>query len=291
MEVEVYADLLFLINAGMDGLCFLLTARLLHRRVRPWRMILGAVLGGIYAVVSLLLDVGRLTALGVDLLVCLLMCAAVFSGSAKGRGRILVPTGVYFLLSMVLGGIMTALYHLFNRMGLESRLPAGEEGAGVWLFAVLALAGYGITLLSGRLLGAKASAPCASMVIELDGRSLTLGGILDTGNLLRDPLSGRPVICVRRESLAPLLSPTLAAVLCEGADTALLSDSPDARRLRLIPADTATGGGLLMGFIPDRVVLQYEQRGHSAERDVAVTVAAVEGLSDTEALIPAELTR
>ena len=99
------------------------------------------------------------------------------------------------------------------------------------------------------------------------------------------------MICVRRESLAPLLSPTLAAVLCEGADTALLSDSPDARRLRLIPADTATGGGLLMGFIPDRVVLQYEQRGHSAERDVAVTVAAVEGLSDTEALIPAELTR
>ena len=72
---------------------------------------------------------------------------------------------------------------------------------------------------------------------------------------------------------------------------ALLSDSPEARRIRLIPASTATGGGLLTGFIPDRVVLRYEQHGRRAERTVDVTVAAVEALTDTEALIPAELTR
>ncbi len=288
MEAEVYADVLFLINAGMDGLCFLLTARILHRKLIPWRFWVGSSLGGVYAVLTLLLDVGQAAALGADVAVCLLLCGLVFGGRTAGNGQFLPAAAMYFLLSMALGGVMTALYHAFNRLDLPALLPdSGGDGIGAWLFLILALAGSGITLWGGRLLRRTAAVKQCRVVVELDGKRIESEGIVDTGNLLRDPLSGRAVICVAEKVLTSLLSPSLAAVL-HSHEMASLSGTADARRLRLIPAGTATGGGMLVGFIPDRVEIVYVTG--SAERVLVVdAVVAAAPLSDTQALVPAEL--
>ena len=126
MEVEVYADLLFLLNAGMDALCFCLTGKLLHRPMSALRIAAGAVLGGIYAVASLLFDVGAAVALGLDVAVCLLICLIALGRRSGGWRGFLTATGTYFLLSMVLGGVMTALYHL-DEAGAE-KLSGGDLG-------------------------------------------------------------------------------------------------------------------------------------------------------------------
>lgn len=288
MEVEVYADLLFLINAGMDGLCFLLTGRILHRRTPPLRVVLGASLGGIYSVASLFPDVGRVAALGLDVGVCLLLCALVFGGKKHAaKGQFPQAAATYFVLSMVLGGVMTGLYNLLNRVHFATHLPAGDEGPGVWLFALLALAGSGITLWGGRFFRRSAAVRRCRVAIELNGRRITPEGIVDTGNLLRDPIDGRAVICVAKSALAPLLSTSLAAAVNEGS-VAGLSASADARRFRLIPAGTATGGGMLGGFLPDRVEVIYLCGGRETVRVVDAVIAAAE-LNGTEALVPSEL--
>ena len=290
MEVEVYADLLFLVNAGMDGLCFGLTGRLLHRRLSRLRMAVGAAVGGVYAVVSLLWAVGPLAALGLDVLVCLAMCAIVFTGKVAGKGRFLASTATYFALSMALGGVMTALYHLLNRLGISERLPADEDGLGVWLFALLALAGSALTLWGGRSLRRQtATMPCR-VTVTLDGRRVELEGLVDTGNLLRDPMSGRPVICADRRALAPILPPHLARALA-GGSVESLTHTAAAHRFRIIPAGTATGQSLLTGFLPDEVEIRYIPSGRRAREVVAAVdavIAAVD-LGDTQALVPSAL--
>ena len=288
MEVEVYADLLFLVNAAMDGLCFCLTGRLLHRRLVAWRVLAGAVLGGIYAVLALLLDCGQATALAMDLLVCLGMCGVVFGGrKVTGKGGFWSAAVAYFLLSMVLGGVMTGLYNLLNRLRVPEHLPAGDEGPGTWLFAVLALAGSCLTMLGGKFFRRSAAVRRCRVTVELDGRRVELDGLVDTGNLLRDPLGGRLVICADRRKLTGLLSPALSRALDSGRMDGLTS-SADAKRLRLVPAGTATGGGMLVGFLPDRVEIAYLHKGKEAVRAVDAVVAGAE-LADAEALVPAEL--
>lgn len=290
MAVEVYADLLFFINASMDGLCFCLTGRLLHRRLSPRRVLLGAVLGGVYAVVALLLEVGQAVALFCDVAICLLMCAIVFTGRRSGGvGRFFLSAAVYFVLSMVLGGVMTALYNLLNRTGFTDLLPAGEDGLGTWLFALLALIGSGITLWGGRVFRRSAAVRSCRVVVELDGQITELDGLVDTGNLLRDPLSGRAVICVESRALSEVLSPALAEAIRTGGDVSSLSDSADARRVRLIPAGTATGGGMLVGFLPDRVTLMFTLGERAETRTVDAVVAAVSELAEVQALVPSEL--
>ena len=55
MDREVYADLYFLVNASMDLLCMMITAAVLHRRAVRWRALLGAAIGGVYAVAALVI--------------------------------------------------------------------------------------------------------------------------------------------------------------------------------------------------------------------------------------------
>lgn len=290
MEVYVYADLLFLINAGMDGLCMILTGRLLHTKTSPLRVIPAAILGGIYAVLSLFPDLPRGISLAVDIAVCLAMCAIVFAekqpGALRRYGKSVL---IYVLLSMALGGVMTALYSLWNRLGIDSLLPREKEGLGTWLFTLLALLGGGITLWGGRLFRRSAAVKTCTITVLMDEKTVLLQGIVDSGNLLKDPLDGRVVICAEQRKVASLLSPSLQDALEHPEKIGDLSEASDARRLRLIPADTATGGRLLAGFLPDKVVIRYTVGGKERERSADVVVAVVPALTDTDALVPAEL--
>ena len=286
MEVEVYADLLFLINAGMDGLCFCLSGKLLHRKLALWRVLAGSALGGLYAVVSLLMNTGQVVALMADLLVCVLMCLTVFSGrGAGGWRRVMLSAGVYFLLSMVLGGIMTALYHLLNRAGIPALLPEGEEGLGAWLFLLLAVAGGILSLRGGRLFRRESARIPCTVSVTLRGHTATLEGMVDTGNLLRDPVGGRAVVCAEGGGLVGILSPEMSRAL-RGDGHCLESLSPaEGRRIRVIPAGTATGTGILYGFLPDTVSVAVAGKP-AREVDAVVAVTVLNGV---QALVPSEL--
>lgn len=290
MAVEIYGDLLFLINLGMDALGLYLTGRLLHRKLSHIRIWLASALGGLYSVAALLMDTGQTVALLTDIAICLVMCAVTFWGkNSGGLGRFLGTALLYFILSMALGGIMTALYHLLNK--LELQLPADSEGEGieVWLFALLALPATFLSLWGGRICKRAASVAVCSVEIEVVGKSVTLEGIVDTGNLLREPLSGRAVLCVD----ASLLLPRLPTELAEELRLDGFSEAPAYRespyRLRLIPVATAEGTGLLAGFLPDRITLRWEHRGKEKTKAVDAIVAVSHHLRGVQALVPAEL--
>lgn len=286
--IEVYADLLFLINTGMDGLCFFMTGRLLHRKLSPWRVLIGAMLGGMYAVAALFFECGQALALFLDMGGCFILCALVFGGPKSGGiRRLFVTTAIYLLLSMTLGGVMTVLFNFLNRIGFINALPAGEDGLGTWLFALLAILSSIITLSGGRFFRKESRIRQCRVTVELDSRRVELDGLVDTGNLLRDPLSGRPVICADRRLLSGLLSPGLARAMEDSQRATSLSPA-DAKRLRLIPAGSATGHGILTGFVPDQILISYIHRNKEQQREVNAVIASAE-LTDTHAIVPAEL--
>ena len=116
---------------------------------------------------------------------------------------------------------------------------------------------------------------------------MELDGLVDTGNLLRDPLSGRLVICADRRILSGFLSPELARVMEDSQSASSLSPS-DARRLRLIPAGGATGHAVLTGFVPDRIYITDTHTGKEQTRPVDAVITSAE-LTQTQAIVPAEL--
>lgn len=285
--VDVYADVLFLVNFGMDALCLCLTSRLLHRSLSWGRFLLAAAMGGVYGVLALFIQVEAFPAFLIDTAVCFLMC-----GLAVGMRRLWLTGGLYVLTSMVMGGIMTALYHWLNRVGISELLPGGEEGVSSVAFVLLAAVGGLFTLLWGKIFRKAESRRACKLTVSMtvNGHTITAQGIIDSGNLLTDPMDGTPVIVVKRQLLMPLLSPELQRVMDQTPlPLETLSSVSEAPRLRLIPVNTATGEGMLLALRPETLVLT-EMEGKSRPRSVAclISPAPLES-APADALIPSSL--
>ena len=266
VETEVYVDLYFLVNASMDLLCLAMTASILHRAVKRWRLFLAALLGGGWAVGVLLLGIDGAPGVVPDLLMAVLLAAVAFAEKNGRITRLLRDAGAYALLSALLGGLMTVLYRFLNRLELPLEALQGD-GLSAWMFAILAAVAGFFTLRGGRLVRRSGAVRDVGLEITVEGRTAVLRALVDSGNLLTDPLDGRSVVLADPAKLLPCLSPMLAHAL-EHPESA----PPEyARRIRLIPAHSATGEGLLAAFAPDRLVIVTKKDRVTANDLVALS--------------------
>jgi len=290
MEQTVYVDLLFLINFSMDFLCLFLSARLLHRKTALGRWLIAAVLGGGYAVCALFLPINGLLALAIDLLACILLCAIAF-GTKGGWRSLPLCTIVYVAVSAALGGFMTALFSLLNRTNFASVQPeeSGGEELSIWLFLLLAAISGGLTLWGGRFFHRKSQQQTVQLCITYGGKSLTLCALVDSGNLLQDPISGKACIPVDLPIISPLLPPRIRRAAQTGSAAALSSLPPTlAARMRLIPVHTVSGESVLMALRPDHLTI-CDNKG-SREIDALILLSPIGQSADgADALLPAQL--
>ena len=273
----VYVDLYFFINFSMDFLCLYLTSKLLSQPFSLLRIALAATLGGLYADLSLFLSFGGVWGILFDILSLILICAVAF-GKIKNIGRLPLCTVVFVAVSAALGGIMTALYYLFNRTGIFDFMRGGDgDGISVWLFALLAAVSAVLTLVGGRGAAKKMSASDVELEITVGGKTVSLRGMTDSGNLLREPVSGKPCIVADARKLRRIIPQELRdrEHILSRLST-LRGDT--GRRIVLIPAVGATGESMLVGLRAERVLIKQDGRVKDADAIIALSELEVDAL-------------
>ena len=241
--MTVYADGTAVLNFLTDYLLLWGTGVLTGRRRGSLRLCLGAVLGGLYGAMCLVPGFLFLGGLFWRLLFLGLMLALAF-----GLGRQLFRQGILFLtLTLALGGGG----YLLRQGGSLSFLTLGA-GAGALALGcrVLARTGTG----TGELV---------DMALCLGTRLVRVTALRDTGNGLKDPLTGQPVTVIGPRAAGRLLPELYPGSLKDpvAAMEALKKQVPELR-LRLIPYGTVgREGGLLLGLRCDRVTAGKERLG------------------------------
>ncbi len=287
MEVTVWGDLLFFVNFCIDFQCMFLTARLLRRRFFVWRAVLFSALGASYAVAALFFAASGLLAFFLDLFVCFLMCVGAFSVKGERFRFVFLPFFFYFGVSFLIGGAMSGMASLVSHLTLPYGAYEGEASGGG--FFLLALLGGVVTFLWGNITKRRAATARARLRVEIGEHSLLLMGVIDTANLLADPVSQRPVV-ILSSAVAKSLFPIPLADIFAKSDTKSMPLLPGewARRVRLLPSASVAGDRLLMGVLPDRAFLDTG-KGEMAV-DILVAFAPLSlGEGDAKALVPSIL--
>ena len=240
-------------NLLMDLCCLAAAQRLSSARARPGRMLFSAALGTGLSMLALACwgaRAGVYAALPLAMLMAL--TAFGFRGCPRGAAGLM-------LFSLLAAGLASYL----GRLGLSRWasalccLPAVAY-AGRLLLRALSLAGERREL---RLLFA--------------GGGVTLDGLVDTGNLLRDPITSLPVVV----AAAGAFRPHLPAAAARGDLSAL------PRGFRLIRVRTAAGSQLLMCFRPRALYIRSGAVWQAAQAVVAVSPS----LKGSRALLPPTL--
>lgn len=226
--MAVYLDLVVLLNFLVDFLLLLGTDRLSGFHARPGRCALAASLGGIYGGGCMLRGFRFLGNIfwRVCVLVLIAVCAFGFDKSAWKR------CGIFLLLSMALGGIVVCL-------GRRDVAALVLGAIGIWLLCKIGFGGS---------VGGREYVP---MTLTFQGQTVCLTALRDSGNTLRDPISGEEVFVIgsrAAEKLTGLTSTQLRSPI----ETMAQHPIPG---LRLIPFHAVGGGGMLLGLRLNEVIL------------------------------------
>ena len=191
---NVYVDILFLINFCMDFLALYLAGGAMRTERRTGRLFFAAALGAAYAVLDVLYCKNHILSLATGLLVSFVLCLVAFYDR---RGVALFKHFLLFWgISLLLGGAVTTLYTLLGGIfgettGTPTRTDVLLTLAGVASIAIAAAERFFMRHTEER---------AVRLSLSVGERSATLLALCDSGNLLTDPVTARPVLIVARQA-------------------------------------------------------------------------------------------
>lgn len=192
MYYEFYLDVYFLENLMMNFLVLQMTGHVIRRRKPVWRLALAAAAGSIFACIVLLLPIHRWIFLSVT--ASFICGCAMAAASYKEQDRKETERAIftYWMLAFLMGGIWQFLMEV-----------AGMK------FLTAMLTGYGSVWGICRLRSLKKqdSQYLYEVTLIHHGRERQIRALLDSGNQLRQPITGRPVQVLEADVLKELLEP------------------------------------------------------------------------------------
>lgn len=200
----IYGEYLFLENFITGLLLLYLTARLAgpeaREQLRLWRLIAGGVAsGGCGFLIFLPLTAAE------GFLIRGILSAGV-AALALGRKALLRKTGLFLILTFLTGGAAMALLLWMQEPAVSGGgamyMGAGTYGRLIIAGVPAAILGYWfVRLVKAQRIRERTT---GTVEIEMEGRICRLQAMVDSGNCLREPITGRPVILIdekgKRES-------------------------------------------------------------------------------------------
>ena len=246
--MTVYLDLVMLLNFLVDFSLLLGTNRLSGYPPGIGRCLLAAVFGGLYSGICLFPEF-RFLGNSLWRMVSLALMALLAFGF---HISVLQRTGVFVILSMALGGLALSF-------GKGSLAPVLLCSGILWLLCIL---GFPEPHGAGSY---------EQVAIRHEGKTVRMLALRDTGNTLRDPVTGEPVMVVSGQ-IAQKLTGLTEAQLRAPVETMTRRALPG---LRLIPFRSIGGGGLLLAARFPEVTI-------GNRTGAAIVAFAAEGLGNGE---------
>ena len=185
----------------VDYLLLLAAGRLCGEVLRRGWLALGAAVGAGYAAAAFLPGMGFLLHP-----LCKLAAAVLALLAGYGRSRHLLRVGlVFFAVSAAFGGGIFAL-QLLGGQGLTLRSGILYSAMDLRLILLSAAGCYVLIslVLQRTARHTAARRELAPVLLTLEGRRVALTALVDTGNTLTDPATGRPVMVAEGEKVAGL---------------------------------------------------------------------------------------
>lgn len=277
--MTIYADILFLVNLSLNWFSLILTSKMMKLKSNVKKMLLAAAAGAAAGVLTIFFPKTVPVAI-TEIASAFLMCAIAFK--AEGFFKYIKICTCLFASGVTIGGSLTLIYSFFNRSGIRLQKQSDLSTA---IFLLLSFTVTVTAVFFERFIRSSKSAESGLLTLEYGGKSMSMPYFCDSGNFLLEPISGKPAIIINERELLGFLPRELLEFdpLTLGADNTLPHSG-----IRLLPASTVCGSGIMLGIIPDKVTLT-DKKG-SKEVDAIIALDRTRGESRrAKAIVPTSL--
>lgn len=278
MTQTVYIDILLAVNIFINYFLLLATAKFLSIRRIRLRILVGAVLGAVYALVMFLPTLPVL----LSFLMKLLMSASLIVASFpwEGTKRFFKALACFYLMNFAFAGFMAALWHFAAPQGVIVKNAVVYFNISPLLLIGATAVCYVVIRLIYRFIGKQEVSGCCVVTVSFHGKSITCDAKIDTGNTLVEPFSHSPVLVIELTVLLPLFTEEEQVFFAqeEWSYSSTFTEQKAFPRIRMVPFQTVSGIGVLPAFAPEHVtIIAGKKRWEVCEVYVAVCKEKITG--------------
>ena len=264
--MTIYLDVVIVENLIMDAIIIYATAIVLKVKIRHLRIIISSLIGAIYSVLSYISDLEIYNNLFLKIFLSIVMVYIAFS--PQNIKTLMKQILIFYLTSFLFGGVAFALIYVIKpqEILMKNGLFLGMYPLKtVFLGAIVATA---ILITAFKVVKSnitKKDMMC-NISIELNNKTVNIKTMIDTGNMLKEPISGLPVIVVENTALYELIPKEILDNLDDilGGDFQKIPDnikSTYIAKLKWIPySSLGKQNGMLVGIKADKAIVEKDDQ-------------------------------
>ena len=257
--MTVYIDIILLENICMNYIILLATGLIIKSEIKHIRILIGSILGSAYAVIYYITKFEIYSNLLFKILLSISMVYIAYKPKkVKQTVKYLI---IFYLVSFAFGGCAFALLYFIKPQNILIK-----NGVYVGTYplktAILGgIVGFVIVVIAFKIIKDKKNKKnlFCNIDIKIEDKVKTIHSLIDTGNLLKEPITGNLVIVVETEALKGLVPEEILDgaqnIMSENADI----DKKYISKIRLIPfSSLGMPNGMLVGIKADEVKVYFD---------------------------------
>ncbi len=276
--MTIYLDVVLLENLCMNYIILFATAYIMKLKMQHLRLIFSSLLGGVYAVISYLDILPIYSNFLTKILFSVLMVYIAFnSKSIKKLAKQLV---IFYLTSFVFGGCAFAMLYFIRPQDILMKNGVYIGTYPIKIALLGAIIGFIITYIAFCIVKTKFKKKdmIYKIKVTLENKQICLNAMLDTGNLLKEPITGMPVIVVEKSELYSVIPENVLNHIEEliGGEVKDIINEVEEKeyltKFRVIPfSSIGKQNGLMLGLKADEVIIEKEEENEK-RNDVIIGI-------------------
>lgn len=263
-SLTVYLDVILIENIIMNYIILFATGIITKVQIKQINIIISSAIGAIYVVIS------YITAMEIYsnfiLKFILAICMVFIAFKSKNIKSLFKHLIIFYLTSFAFGGCAFALLYYIRPQDILMKNGIYIGTYPLKIAFLGGIVGFTIVNVSFKLVKGKISKKDMFCEVEINFNNKTsrVKALIDSGNLLKDPITGNGVIVVESDVLEDIIP----IEILQNINNMLSAKDEDKNaigqeyisRLRLIPfSSLGKQNGMLVGFKPDNVVVNFEE--------------------------------
>lgn len=261
--MTIYIDIIFLENIIMNFIILLSTGLVLREKISYIKIFIASTLGSIYVVVTYITNMKLLLGIFMKILLSIAMTYIAFN--SKKVKRHIKEILTFYLVSFVFGGAAIATIYFIKPQNILIKNGVYIGRYSTITILIGAILGFILVNIVFKIIKKKItkSELNYTMKIKFEGKEQIIKAMLDTGNMLKDPITRKPVAIIDSEIAEKILPKELIKNIHKILGGEFYTEDEESNKyiskLKVIPySSLGKEHGLILAFKPDIVIIKYE---------------------------------
>jgi len=270
--MTIYLDIVILENICMNFIILFATGIINKIKISYIRIFLASFIGGIYAVIAYM----NILEIYSNILVKILLsiCMVYIAFKSEKIKILLKQLLIFYLTSFTFGGVSFSLLYFIRPQDILMKNGIYIGTYPIKVAIIGGIIGFAILIIAFKVIKGKINKNnmFCEIKINLFKNSKKIKAVIDTGNFLKDPITGAPVVVIEKEILRGFIRDEIidnVDKIISGQINKEIDMDDYVPRVRLIPfSSLGRKNGLLLGITVDSIEIEFEDVSRRIENAI-----------------------